>query len=94
MATGSLPEHANLNSTEEAMNIFDNVTAKCLSDTTQFCKYGLEYNYLPQFLIEWVTCRAWFLYLTLNVETSVSMIKDVLLKIQNIIKLNSFQENQ
>lgn len=94
LATGTLPKNASSNLIEQAVNVFDNVTEQCLSDTKQFSSYGLDYNYLPQFLIEWVICRAWFLYLTHNVQSSVSMVKDVIVKIQNIIKTNEYQENQ
>lgn len=76
------------------MVIFNNITEDILTDEEQFAYCGLQYNYLPQFFIEWVICRAWFLYLTKNVQTSVSMLKDVIGKIQNIIKLKSYSENQ
>ncbi|VVC44062.1 siRNA-mediated silencing protein NRDE-2,Tetratricopeptide-like helical domain [Cinara cedri] len=93
LATGVLPECASLNLTEEALLIFSNVTESILVDEEQFAYCTIQYNYLPQFLIEWVSCHAWFLYLTQNVKTSVSMLKDVIEKIQNIIKINKYQEN-
>jgi hypothetical protein len=94
LANGVLPDQANLNLTHEAMVIFDKITEDLLTNEEQFAYYGLQYNYLPQFLIEWVICRAWFLYLTMNVQTSVAMLKDVIEKVQNIIKLKSYPENQ
>lgn len=94
LATGVLPKHASLNLTEEAMLVFDNVTESILNDKEQFSYCDLKYNYLPQFLIEWVICRAWFLYLTQNVQTSVSMLKDVIGKIKNIITAESYKKNQ
>lgn len=94
LATGILPDQANLNLTHEAMIIFDNITEDLLTNEEQFANCGLQYNYLPQFFIEWVICRAWFLYLTMNVQTCVAMLKDVIVKIQNIIKLKSYPENQ
>lgn len=74
--------------------IFDNVTKNILANEEQFMHCDLLYNYLPQFLIEWVICHAWFLYLTQNIQKSVSMLKDVINKIQNIIKINNYPENQ
>lgn len=65
-----------------------------MADEEQFSYFDLQYNYLPQFLIEWVVCRAWFLYLTQNVKISVSMLKNIIEKIQNIIQLKSYKENQ
>lgn len=94
LATGVIPKHANLNSTEEATMIFDNVTQSILANEEQFMHCNLLYNYLPQFIIEWIICRAWFLYLTQNVQTSVSMLKDVISKIQNIIQIKSYPKNQ
>lgn len=94
LATGVLPKNANLNLTEEAMLVFDNVTESILKDKEQFAYCDLKYNYLPQFLIEWVICRAWFLYLTESVQTSVSMLKDVIIKIKNIITTENYQKNQ
>ncbi|XP_025408410.1 protein NRDE2 homolog [Sipha flava] len=93
LANGVLPDQANLNLTHEAMVIFDKITEDLLTNEEQFAYYGLQYNYLPQFLIEWVICRAWFLYLTMNVQTSVAMLKDVIEKVKNIIKLKSYPEN-
>jgi len=89
-----LPDVVSLNLIEEAILIFENVTGSILADEEQFSYCDLQYNYLPQFLIEWITCRAWFLYLTQNVHTSISMIKDVIDKIQNIIRTKNYQENQ
>lgn len=94
LATGVSPECSSINLTEEALLVFSNVTESILDDEKQFAYYNIQYNYLPQFLIEWVSCHAWFLYLTRDVKTTVSMLKDVIEKIQNIIKLNSYQENQ
>lgn len=94
LATGVSPDNASSNLTEEAKLVFDNVTENLLTDEEQFMYCDLKYNYLPQFLIEWVICRAWFLYLTQNIQTSVSMLKYVIDKIQNIITSNNYQENQ
>lgn len=94
LAIGVFPKHASLNSTEEAMMVFDNVTESILANEEQFSHCDLLYNYLPQFLIEWVNCHAWFLYFTKNVQTSVSMLEDVIMKIQNIVKVKSYPENQ
>ncbi|XP_026804790.1 protein NRDE2 homolog [Rhopalosiphum maidis] len=93
LATGVLPKNANLNLTEEAMLVFDNITESILKDKEQFAYCDLKYNYLPQFLIEWVICRAWFLYLTESVQISVSMLKDVIIKIKNIITTENYQKN-
>lgn len=54
----------------------------------------MKYNFLPQFLVEWNICYAWFLYLTQNVQASVFMLQDAIGKIQNIIRTRSYQENQ
>lgn len=94
LATGVSPECASIHLTEEALLVFSNVTKSILDDEKQFAYYNIQYNYLPQFLIEWVSCHAWFLYLTQDVKTTVSFLKDVIKKIQNIIELNSYQENQ
>lgn len=94
LATGVMPDQASLNSIEEAMLAFDNTTINILTDEEQFDHCDLQYNYLPQFLIEWVICRAWFLYLVKNIQTSTSMLKDVIKKIQNIIEINCYKENQ
>lgn len=94
LATGVLPQHADSSLIEEATHIFDNVTESILADEEQFSYCDLQYNYLPQFLIEWIICRAWFLYLTQNMKTSVSMLKDVIEKIQNIIRVKNYPENQ
>lgn len=94
LATGVSPDHTSSNLTEEAKLIFDNVTKSLLADEEQFMYCDIKYNYLPQFLIEWVICRAWFLYLTQNVQTSVSMLKYIINTIQNIIKSKNYQENQ
>lgn len=94
LATGVQPDHANFNLTEKAVVIFNNTTEELLTDEEQFAYCSLQYNYLPQFFIEWVICHAWFLYLTENVQSSVSMLKDVIGKIQNIIKLKSYPEHQ
>lgn len=94
LATGVLPQQASLNLTEKAMLIFDNVTESILNEKEQFAYSDLKYNYLPQFLIEWVVCRAWFLYLTQNVQDSVSMLKDIIRKIQNIITTEDYPKNQ
>lgn len=94
LATGVMPEQASLNSIEGAMLAFNNMTINILTDEEQFVHCDLQYNYLPQFLIEWVICHAWFLYLVKNIQTSTSMLKDVIGKIQNIIKINGYKENQ
>jgi len=94
LATGVFPEQASLNLTEEAMLVFDNVTESILNEKEQFAYCDLKYNYIPQFLIEWIICRAWFLYLTQNVQDSVSMLKDVIRKIENIITTEGYQKNQ
>lgn len=94
LATGVLPECISINLIEEALLIFSNVTERILDDEEQFAYCNIQYNYLPQFIIEWVSCHAWFLYLTQNVKATVSMIKSVIEKIQNIININSYQENQ
>lgn len=94
LATGVLPEHVSLNLAEEAMLVFDNVTGNILNEEEQFAYSDLKYNYLPQFFIEWVVCRAWFLYLTQNVQASVSMLKDVIRKIKNIITTKNYKKNQ
>lgn len=89
-----MPDNANLDSTEEAMLVFDNVTENLLVNEEQFAHSDLQYNYLPQFLIEWVICHAWFLYFSKSIQSSVSMLKNVMKKIQNIISKNCYQENQ
>lgn len=89
-----MPEFVSLNLIDEAIIVFETVTESILADEEQFSHCDIQYNYLPQFLIEWITCRAWFLYLTQNVQTSISMIKDVIDKIQNIIKTKNYQEDQ
>lgn len=94
LATGVLPQQASLNLTEKAMLVFDNVTESILIEKEQFAYCDLKYNYLPQFLIEWIVCRAWFLYLTQNVQDSVSMLKDILRKIKNIITTNDYPKKQ
>lgn len=94
LATGVFPEQASLNLTEEAMLIFDDVTESILNEKEQFAYCDLKYNYIPQFLIEWIICRAWFLYLTQNVQDSVSMLKNVIRKIENIITTEGYQKNQ
>lgn len=94
LAIGVKSRYASFKLIEEAMIVFDNVTESILADQEQFICCDMKYNYLPQFLIEWITCRAWFLYLTQNVQTSVAMLKVVIGKIQNIIKINNYEENQ
>lgn len=94
LTTGALPEFVSSNLIEEATLVFKNITRSVLDDEEQFSHCDIQYNYLPQFIIEWITCRAWFLYLTQNVQTSVSMIKDVIDRIQNIIKTKNYPENQ
>lgn len=94
LATGVFPKNASLNSIDEATIVFENITESILANEEQFIHYDLLYNYLPQFLIEWVICRAWFLYFTQSVQISVSMLKDVIKKIQNIITVNSYPKNQ
>jgi len=87
-----LPDNANLNSVEEAMIVFDNVTKSHLADEKQFVCYDIKYNFLPQFFTDWVICHAWLLYLTDNIKSSISMLKDVIGKIQNIIRSNNYHE--
>jgi len=89
-----LPQQASLNLTEKAMLVFDNVTESILNEKEQFAYCDLKYNYLPQFLIEWIVCHAWFLYLTKNVQDSVSMLKDIIRKIKNIITTNDYPKKQ
>jgi len=89
-----MPDQGCLNLVEESMLVFENVTDNLLADEEQFSHCDLHYNYLPQFLIEWIICHAWFLYFAKNIQTSISMIKDVIKKIQNIIKIKCYQENQ
>jgi len=93
LTTGVLPEFVSSNLIEEATHVFENITGSVLEDEEQFSHCDLQYNYLPQFIIEWITCRAWFLYFTQNVQTSVSMIKDVINTIQSIIKTKNYPEN-
>lgn len=94
LATGILPKNENLKLTEDATIVFDNVTESVLAKKEQFICCDIKYNYLPQFIIEWITCHAWFLYLTRNVQISISMLRTVIEKIQNIIKVNNYEENQ
>lgn len=94
LATGVTPDHACLSLTDEAMTVFNHVTESLLTNEEQFAYCDMQYNYLPQFFVEWNICHAWFLYFTQNVQASVSMLKDVIGKIQNIIRTRSYQENQ
>lgn len=94
LAIGMLPKNENLNLIEDAMLVFDRVTENILADEEQFISFDMKYNYLPQFIIEWITCHAWFLYFTKNIQTSTSMLKVVMEKIQNIIKKNNYEKNQ
>ncbi|XP_050422096.1 nuclear exosome regulator NRDE2 [Adelges cooleyi] len=91
LATGVLPGNGSLNDLEQANSTFNNVTERCLDDHDQFSHSNLEYNYLPQFFIEWVVCHSWFLYLTQNVRSAVVMLKRVVDRIGDIIKMNTFQ---
>lgn len=94
LATGTMPDQVCPDLIEEAMLVFNNVTENLLADEDQFSHCDVHYNYLPQFFVEWVICRAWFLYLTKSIQISMSMLKDVVEKIQNIIKINCYRENQ
>lgn len=89
-----MPDNTNLSSIEEAMLVFNNVTENLLNDEEQFATFDLQYNYLPQFLTDWVICHAWFLYFTESVQSAVSMLRNVVKNIQSIISAKCYRENQ
>ncbi|XP_050542922.1 nuclear exosome regulator NRDE2-like isoform X2 [Daktulosphaira vitifoliae] len=93
LATGSLPNNADLNFMDQANNTFNRITNDCLADRYQFSHSNLAYNFLPQFFVEWVACYAWFLYFTQNIQSAVSMIKRVIYQIEYIIESNNYETN-